>query len=130
VIVEQQEVEQVAIADTNGDQHIAGATVTTLVADPTGAKRVVTTKTIVRADDLRLIDPTKEQVFACSCGCNQRLLTSHSVRFCEQCQAPVRLDHTKAWNDGKIQLTVCPACHARRRTARALLRFWRWLTNL
>lgn len=129
VIVEQQEVEQVAIADRNGEQHIGAATVTTLVADPSGGKRVVITRTIIRGDDQRLINPEKEQVFACNCGCNQRLLTSHSVHFCEACQAPVRLDHTRNWNDGRIVMRVCPACHANGRLARLALRFFRWLTK-
>ena len=86
-------------------------------------------KILVRAADGRLINP-EEQIYKCLCGCENDLLTRHSVFFCGLCQSPVYLTHGKVWDDGLRQERVCPPCWRPGWFKRAIRRFLRELTRL
>lgn len=119
--------EEILDAMTQRQVAIGGSSVMIML---TGEGRVLQErKVLVRATDGRLITPG-EQVYRCLCGCNNDLLTRHSVFFCAFCQSPIHLTHGKTWDDGLRQERVCPSCWGRDRIKRALLRWLRWLTRL
>lgn len=115
-LIQAEEVEQTVITDTTtGDTRVVGGRVTTISADPmTGARRRVTTNTIIRGDDGRVADPKEN--FECACG--KSLLAKQSVVFCTRCQHPVCHDCVRGG--------LCQSC--RQRTI--VRRFFRWLLNV
>jgi hypothetical protein len=129
-VIENAESRTVEIIDEYGQTPIGGSATIVTVDLSTGGRAFIERQLRVRSTDGRLIDPA-EQIYACGCGCNQKpRLTKHAVVFCALCQVPLALDHAKTWDDGRTQVPVCPACFARGRWMRALVRWWRWLMTL
>jgi len=129
-LVENDQTQTTEILDARtGARLITGLTNTTAVVDAQGGRHFAQRQIRVRGDDGRLINPA-DQLYACSCGCGLDLLTTHTVRFCAFCQAPLHLTHLRTWDDGTTKAGVCPACWEPGHTNRAIKRFLVWLLNI
>lgn len=129
-VVENEQVQTTEILDAvTGARLVIGATNTSVTIDASGGRHFAQQQIRVRGTDGRLLNPT-EQVYRCTCGCGTDLLSHHSIRFCEFCQAPIVTTHARTWDDGQKNAVVCPPCWNPGHTKRAIKRFLTWLLKI
>ncbi len=130
-IVQNRQASVTDVVDAQTGQRVTlGGSTITITVDPLTGERAVEERTIRLRSDGRIINPA-EPVYACGCGCNSKpLLTSHTARFCNFCQTPLALGHTRTWDDGTTKAEACPMCWTPGHRLRALKRFITWLTRI
>ena len=131
VAVQNRQTNATDVLDVETGQRVTiGGSTITISVNPLTGERDIEERTVRVRTDGRVINP-QEPLYACGCGCNSKpLLTSHTVRFCNFCQVPLALGHSRTWNDGTTTADACPACWTPGRRLRGLKRFIAWLTRL
>lgn len=85
--------ERTIILNPDGTADLVGLVEDRIEVNPvTGERRLIRTKKLIRSDDGRLIqNPESMTLYACS-SCRRKLLTEHSIKYCQDCQRVVCLD--------------------------------------
>lgn len=106
--VENEEHTQVVLRDADVVAPMS-MTSTRVFVDSLGRRRAMTTQTIEKTDDGRIIQ-SGEQLYTCVNGCRRSRLTADSVVLCSRCHLPVCYSCLRIADISGVPHEVCPAC--------------------